>query len=159
MGDYAATSDIKAKLPNRTIDGSSKPTATEVDQWITEVEAEINSELLAAGVTNGSKVTSPARAVELLKRYTAFGVTAQIKKAYVAGHDLDDPDVGDADLEQYRNFIERIRTNPHWVAASLGITLGGTSGGRIRSYATDNDDDKSIGAGDFDPSFTRDTKF
>ena len=103
MGTYVSTAQVSARLPYRTIDGSSSPTSTQVSEWIDEAEALIH------GALNAAEVTTPITGTDGVK----------IMRSWVLDYSV----------------------------------------GRTRIVQTDNDDDLSVGNGDFAPTFTRDEVF
>jgi len=152
---YTSTAEVRQRLPNRTIDGSSKPPASAVDQWVIEAEALVEAELAAAGI--GVPVTT-SRGVEVLKNKCTDYVAGLVERAYVSGTNLEDTDVGLDLIERFEAFLSLIRTDPNRVKPMLGVGSG-TSASNVRAYPTDNADGKSIAAGDFDPVATRDMEF
>lgn len=155
MAAYAKLSDVAARLPNRAFTTTSKPTAAQVTNWLTETEAEVNGELAAGGI--GVPVTS-SRGVEYLRGKVVERVCAMIERAYVSGTDLETDDVAEEKFEVYERFLERIRKFPERMATILDVGAG-AAGSKLSAYVTDNDDGKTIEAGDFDPERTRDEVF
>ncbi len=51
MADYCQTVDVIRELPYITINASSKPSSSEVDQFCVDVSAEMNARLRAVGIS------------------------------------------------------------------------------------------------------------
>ena len=156
MGNYATNAAVALRLPGRTLSVSSTPSTTTVDAWIDEAEAELDGALAAAGFT--VPVTA-ARGVSICKAKVVSYAVGRWKAGVSAGTDLEDADET-AEMKEFRDFIALIQEDPNRVAAMLNHASGSSGGPSVlRSYATDNSDGKSVGAGDFDPVFTRDGKW
>ena len=71
---YASQSDIEAQNPKRTYGVATKPTATQVGEYINSIAAEIDNVLSSQGYA--IPVTSPANFVTHLKQLNAYGAAA-----------------------------------------------------------------------------------
>jgi hypothetical protein len=106
---YAAVTDIEARLQNwpaiATLDGSSKPSATEVEAFILQISAEINGVLAAQGYE--TVPATGASDVELLKYYTATKVAA-LTWDVAYGYN-EQPATVKQWHQDYRDFLARLR--------------------------------------------------
>jgi hypothetical protein len=155
MGNYASTSDVQARLPGRTLSVSSKPTLAQVSDWIDEAEALIDGAL--AGYTSLTvPVTSPARALKILKSWALLYAEGHTRMAFASGGGDGTNDDGKDSVAQFEAKLEWIRQNP--VAAESALTSGAAASStrRLRGHVLDNADGKTVSNGDFAPTFTRD---
>ncbi len=134
MADYAAIGDIRTRLPNRTFDGTSKPSTAEVEALIEQTDAIVNGELAAQGF--GVPIVA-ARGVEILTDLVATRVCGLVERAYQSTRNEDD-DVGTDKIERFEAFLVDIRTNPETVRVKLGLATGKVE--RLSSQVTDRDD-------------------
>lgn len=155
MGTYASTSDITSgRLVGRTIDASSKPTLTQVGQWITEGEAILTGALNAVGIT--TPITN-ANGIEIMKQWACDYCEARVRMAWVAAGGDGNTD-GELMLKRFDDVINAIQERPSFYESMLRAGDGDASV-RVLGYVLDNDDDKTIADGDFDPAFDEDTEF
>ena len=150
MATYADNTDVQARIPYRTIGASSKPTATQVELYITFAEEALSGALLAGGCT---LPTSSDILGGWITDY-AEGVTRQ---AYAsAGGDGGNDDGKDL-IEGFKALLEAIRLEPAYFCAMInGGSDAPDAALGVRAYVLDNDDDKTIEDGDFGPIFDRD---
>ncbi len=73
---YATIAQLQSHIQELTFSGSSKPTTTEVNNWLDEVSDEMDVKMRAAGVT--VPVTTPANAMHYLERIVIAGVLARV---------------------------------------------------------------------------------
>lgn len=151
MGDYAAIGDITARLPQRTIDGSSQPTQTQVEGWIDQIEALVNGHLEASGI---STAVTASRGIVLLRGFVADRVSARVERAFASIRN-EETDIGADARDALDDFLLIVQRDPARAKAMLGVDSG-TSSSNLRAYVTDNDDSKTISGGDFDPEFEKD---
>lgn len=152
MGTYASTSDIAARLPYRTIDSNSKPTSTQVGQWITEAEAMLTAALDTCQIT--TPVTN-SNGIELLKSWACDYAEGRTRMAYAnSGGDGGNDDGKDL-IENFKELIDKILDNPTMYSAMFNAGDAEASSRRVRGYVLDNDDSVSISNGDFEPTFTK----
>lgn len=71
---YCTITDVRALNPKRVYDAASKPTETQVNGYITQIAAEIDTVLL--GRSLATPVTAPAEFVAHLKQVNAYGAAA-----------------------------------------------------------------------------------
>jgi hypothetical protein len=153
MGSYAALSDVRGRLPGRTISATSKPSQTDVDTWITEGEALLDGVLASIGLS--VPVTSPARAVIILKAWTLLYAEGHTRMAFAsAGGDGANADGKDL-VEQFEAKINWILAHPNDALSQLASGDAPDSARRMRGYVLDNRDGKTVSNGDFAPTFTK----
>lgn len=153
---YADLDSLRGRAPHRTIDANSKPTSTEVQAWLDEGQAIIDSELKAGEMP---APYSDADAVKVLRSIVLDYAEGRLRQAYAtAGGDHTNTD-GLDQLDRFYKVIEDIRKNQARWGAILGAGAAPGSTRRIRSYQTDNNAGKSVSGGDFDPTFTRGEQF
>lgn len=155
MGHYATNADVAARLPGRQLTAVSKPSTTDVDNWITQAEAELDAELTVQGLTTPVTGTGP---VAILQAKVASYATARWMSGASAGTGFEGPgrDDAGAEMKEFTDFIALLRAEPARVATMLGQAPG-TAGGAdpVRSYITENADGLSDANGDFNPTFKR----
>ena len=66
---------------------------------------------------------------------------------------------GEEQIEKFNEKLVDIMNRPQLYQQQLGAGAGTTGSRQIRSYVVDNTDSKSIGDGDFDPTFTTSSVF
>src|SRR3990167_10063565 len=141
MGTYAATSDIQARLPGFTLSTSTKPSSTQVSQWITEAEAELEGAMLAGGLTVPNTNT---RGIEILKSWASDYAEGHARQALAAAGGDGGNDDGKDLTQRFEDRIQDILSN----AARYGQMLEGGSapdGSRIvRTYHLNNQDSKDV---------------
>lgn len=105
MGAYATVADVQALIPELTIGAASKPSTTEVEGFITQIEAAINGVLSAQGYS--AIPATGANDVQLLKGYVSTKVAAL---TWLAGF-LQDTPPGKVTIwtEDFREFMNRLR--------------------------------------------------
>jgi len=150
---YAATADIQARIPSRTIGASTEPSTTQVGLYITDAEAKINGALRAAGITTPVEDTD---GVEIITAWVATYCEGRARMAWAAGAGDGDNDDGKDMVDWFNNvLIQDILDKP--TKYELMLTGSGSSSVQLKSYILDNNDDKTIDGGDFDPIFDTDT--
>lgn len=82
MADYCTTTDVIRELPSITIDGSSKPSTSDVDQFCFDITADMDSRIRAVGIT--IPVTDNDL-LEILKPIAINGVKAKVVRANEEG--------------------------------------------------------------------------
>ena len=114
MGNYADAADVaeKLKLAGITIDDSSDPTDTEVEDYIASYEAEIDGVLRAQGYP--TIPASGTKDVNMLKQKVAMKVAAVVWMEKNSRGELSDRIK--RYLEDYGMFINRLRRGEQWLA-------------------------------------------
>lgn len=151
MGTYASYSDVAARLPYRTIGASSKPTSTQVEQWITEAEAMLTGALARAGISY--PVTGGG--AEIMKSWAADFAEGRTRQAYAAAGGDGGNDDGKDLIEAFRDLVRvQIPGDPPGFEAMLWTASSSTTR-RLRGHVLDNADGLTISDGDFAPTFTK----
>jgi hypothetical protein len=154
---YCVYGDIQARNPYRSITASTKPSITDVNAWIVEAEAEING-YLAAMDFESPCTNSTGKSI--LKNKVVTYVSGLLKKAYASAGGDGSNDDGKDDIDMWNLFLDDLDKAPDkWGRIFQAGSKVGASTSRIRSYATCNNDNKSIANGDFDPEFTKGSIF
>ena len=153
MGTYVSVAQVTAHIPFRTISASTKPTTAQVEEWIVEGEALLDSALAAIGVT--TPVTEAADLI-LARAWVKDYPLGHLIVAFAnAGGDGDNDD-GELELERFYERYNDITANPAKYAQLLAGGEGPATSRQVRSHIVDNPDAKTTANGDFLPKFTRD---
>jgi len=153
MGTYMSETDVEARIPDRSITSSTTPNSTQVALFITAAEAKLEGALTAGQI--GVPITD-SNGIEIMKDWATTYVEGRTRMAFAAAAGDSDNDDGKDMVEWFENtLIPDILTFPQKYEAML---TGGsaTQSRHFRSYILDNDDDKTISDGDFDPIFESD---
>jgi hypothetical protein len=107
MADYCTTADVVRELPNIKIDASTKPSTTEVEQFCSDITAEMDARMRAVGIT--IPVTD-SDLLQVLKPIAVNGVKAKILRS----KQLEEGDEERAATfeELYQGALERIERRP-----------------------------------------------
>jgi hypothetical protein len=151
---YATYSDVQARVAGRDIGASTKPTSSQVTQWITEAEA------MLTGALNAVNVSTPitnTNGVEILKSWACDFAEGHIRLAWLA----DTGGVSDEAQRLVDTFHGRLQDIIDKPSFYEGMLNGGSvsAAERVRAYVLSNSDDKSIADGDFDPLVDEETIF
>ena len=152
MGTYAATSNVQARLPYRTIDASSEPNDTQVSGWIDEAEAALEGALAAGQV---SVPVTNANGIKQMRAWALDYPVGMTRLAYGATGGESAEDEGTAMIERFWDRVDDILDNPSRYSAMLSGGTAGDSTRGLRSYVTDNADGATISGGDFTPTFEK----
>lgn len=149
---YAQVSDVQARNPYRVIDGSSKPTTTQVDTWILEAEA------LLHGALNAGQCVTPITGgdgIKLMRSWACDYAEGHVRQAYAAAGGDGNNDDGKDLLERFDARLQDILDNPARYSSMLngGSAASGTS--HFRSHITDDVDGRTRDDDGFQPAFTK----
>lgn len=156
MGTYVSTAQVSARLPYRTIDGSSSPTSTQVSEWIDEAEA------LLHGALNAAEVSTPITGtdgIKIMRSWVLDYSVGRTRMAYASSGGDGGNDAGVDDVERFNERVTDILNNPMRYSSMLQAGSGGSSSRQIRGVQTDNADDLTVSDGDFSPTFAIDEVF
>jgi len=156
MGTYVSTAQVGARLPYRTIDGSSSPSSTQVGEWIDEAEAILH------GALNAIEVSTPITGTDgtkIMRSWVLDYSVGRTREALAAAGGDHGNDAGREEIERFNTQIEEILNNSMRYSAMLQAGSGDASARQIRSYVLDNADSKTISDGDFSPTFERGEQF
>lgn len=149
---YATNADVAARTPGRPITASSKPSTAQIDSWITETEAVLNSTLLASDIPTGS---FSADATNILKTWVVDRVSGLVRVAWASSGGDGGNDDGQSLLDKFDKLIDDIRIRPMFHGSMLAGGDGPAAARRMLGYQTDNDDALTIADGDFAPTFEK----
>ena len=105
MADYCATADVIRELPGITIDVTTKPSITEVDQFCSDITVDMDARMRAVGIPVSITDT------DLLKFLTPIainGVKAKVLRANVEG----EQDTAAIYETLYQDAMRRIEQRP-----------------------------------------------
>ena len=107
MADYCLTDDVIRELPNITIDATTKPSPSEVDQFCADITAEMDARMRAVGIT---VPVDDEDLLKVLKPIAINGVKAKVLRA----KQLEEGDEERASTfeELYQSAMERIERRP-----------------------------------------------
>jgi len=143
---YLTVADIEREL-SLDFSSTTEPTDTEISEFITQVEAELNGVLSAVGVTIPVSSTSSPYSYAMVRQAATFGVCARVLGAY-AGITTDESPREAAYWQRYQDFLARVKEDP----AILFDASFSTTNVRIDGI-TDSDDEYH------DAYFAMDTEF
>ena len=154
MGSYASSSDVADRLPGRALsnDPASQPTLDTIDTWILQAEARVKGALAASQISAGSL---SADGVLILKTVVVDFVEGVTRRAMGATGGVDNSDEGQAALEAFATVIKDIQANRTIWEATLTGGNASSATRNLRGHVLDNQDSKTIAAGDFAPTFTK----
>lgn len=146
MPTWSSVSDVSARVSYATINGTSKPTDTQVSGWIDYAEAIMRAVLAAQGLSTTYAVLSDAALI--LGKWATDYAEGQTRKVWAEHKE------GDALIDAFEEFVEKMRTRTIQIGSELAAGDVAETARGVRSYVTDNEDGLSIGNGDFDPLIT-----
>lgn len=156
MSSYATVADVQARVPYRTIGASTQPSTSQVQAWLDEAEAVLN------GALKASELPAPytdADAKKILGMAVADYAEGRLRLAYASAGGAEENQDGQKRVDAFRAAVESIVDEPSRWGAMLGGGTAPASARRIRGHVLDNQDGKTIAAGDFAPTFTRGEQF
>lgn len=139
---YTTVANVQALVgdivPNRQFSPTSRPTLTEVNSWVSQIQSEMQLELLTAGFISGdNELESTHRSYGWLNRLATVGVSARILQS-IPMQSIMSPDMEDAAANRAVNFdreyhrgISKIRQRVLQVTDSYGpqhVLHSGSSG-------------------------------
>jgi len=152
---YAALADVQALLPKWNIDANSTPTATQVEQFITDVAGEVDAILSSQGLT--VPVTEPASFLAWLGLLNALGAGALAAAGMFPGSAQAGPEG-----TPLASFLQaRYKVGLDRLVKGTGIPEAAvrTSNVTMRGYL-DQHPDEEVDLGDIaEPFFTREKVF
>lgn len=143
---YATLDGVREQNPRAVYSDTSKPTVAQVEQLLEDVAAEIDTRLAAAGYI--VPITVPAALLATVTRLNAMGAAAMAQMGMFpetvgAGATSD---LGSRLWKMYQDGLEAlVKAGPPTEGSWAGAT-----GGRARSYVTDNPTDTTTA-----PAFTK----
>ncbi len=152
MSTYATYSDVAARNPYHTVDASSKPSADDVSGWVTDAENALH------GALNGVSIATPITntgGVALMKLWVIDYVAGLVKEAYANATGDSSNEDGRSQIDKFWDRLDDIADNGSVYDEKLTGGAAGDSSRKTRFYVLDNNDGKTIAAGDFAPTFTK----
>ena len=107
---YLSVSDIEREL-SYSFSTSTEPTDTEIAEFISQVEADLNGQLSSVGVSVPVSSSSSPGSFALLKQAATWGVCARVLGAY-GGLITSDAPKAEIYWQRYKDFLVRVRENP-----------------------------------------------
>ena len=131
---YLSVADIEREL-SCAFSASTEPTDAEIEEFITQVEADLNGQLSSVGVAVPIDQASSPGSYALLKQAATWGVCARVLGAY-GGLVTSDAPKAEVYWQRYKDFLNRVKENPAILYdASWDVTKVRVDG------ITDNDDE------------------
>ncbi len=151
MGTYAANTDIQTRMPAHPWSGSSKPSTTDLTNWITLTEGQLTAALKAGGI---STPITDADGIQLAKAIICEVVEGLARLALNSAVDASDAQIGNQRVKDFNELLKSVAAGGSSIWAAM---LGGTSRQcGVRGHVINNADGETIADGDFDPEFERD---
>ena len=152
---YAQVKDVEARLSSFPLEGgkftkNTEPTVDHVARWLCEYEAKLNACLYGVGLP---APYSSKHALYVLGVIVATAVEGRVRQVYAAARGGGDDD-GQEQLQAFKDACKDIRENQSYWADALGEGTQ-VADRNADGYVLNNNDGKSIGAGDFAPTFTK----
>lgn len=157
MPTYATLSDVKARVPYRTIDGSSDPSASQVTAWLDEADGRLNGVMAACGISTPIPATQ-TDGRNWLKSLATDYAEGHVRMAYAAAG-------GASTNRDGRDLLESFMAIEQWMLEHPAQTQGRIEGGNVDAGvravrgppATGNAAGQSTS--DLTPDFSRDEKW
>lgn len=152
MSTYGLLSDVRGRLPHRTIDASSQPAQADVQAWLDEAEDMINGTLQAGGLPAPYTAQQATRILGIVATDYAEG---RYRNAYAAAAGEGTDPRGEELLRLFRETVADMRRNPGEWGAVLAGGAGPDSARQVRGHVLDNRDGLTVAGGDFAPTFSK----
>ena len=137
---YTSSSDVQARVPGRTISATTKPTTTQVEQWLLEGEARLLGALYTGGITAPAASTTGA---EIMRGWATDYAESLLRMAW-ASTAGDAPKDGEAQRERFDKLIDSIFEKPAQYQAMLNSGSSSSDTIYMRGANTDTSDDDYI---------------
>jgi len=151
VSTWSATGDVTARLPYRTIGSATEPSTTDVQVWLNEAEAFLTGTLQSAGLPTTYSEGSVGQL--MLQAWASDYAEGRVRVAWASAGGDGNNDDGREEINRFFEILDRIRKNPVAFGAELATGDVADAVQQVRSHVTDTAD-KSISAGDFDPTIT-----
>lgn len=152
MSSYGQLSDVRGRLPHRTIDASTLPSQASVQAWLDEAEDLINGTLQAGGLPAPYTAQQATRILGMVATDYAEG---RYRNAYASAAGEGTDPKGEELLRQFQTTLADMRRNQAEWGAVLAGGVGPDSARMVRGHVLDNRDGQTVAAGDFAPTFTK----
>ena len=130
MADYCTTADVQQELSLYNIATDSDPSTTDVDQYCTDITADMNGRMHAVGIDTPVTDSDP---LAILRPIAVNGVAAKVLRSKTAKGG--DPEWAETYQELYDDAMDRIERRP-------SIIREDDSPGTPQGTARDDDDIK-----------------
>lgn len=147
MGNYITTTDIAGQFPSLEITATSKPSTTQVDEYITNIEAQIDGCLRAMGIT---VPVTDAEAKAYLKQIAIDGASWRFLSAKFCGCS-EEVERAEGFRRSFMDGLKMLKNVPRVVSTETGVTADSMIPGHGQGTADDCFD-----ADDRKPMFTKD---
>lgn len=107
---YLSVADIEREL-SYAFSASTEPTDAEIEEFITQVEADLNGQLSSVGISVPVDQASSPGSYALLRQAATWGVCARVLGAF-GGVITDDSSKAAQYWERYVDFLVRVQQNP-----------------------------------------------
>lgn len=152
MGTYVAdASEVQPRAGNRAITSTSKPSTSEVGDWIDEAEAELEGALAAAGIP--TSYAAGARGFKILRAWIGSYVAGLVRVSWAASAGDGGNEDGRREITEWKDRLRDIAADPSRFSAMLssaGSSASNTVG--LASHVTDSS--LGLSASDYAPVFT-----
>lgn len=111
------------------------------------------------GALLGSGINVPAAGTDgglILTEWVVDYAEGRVRMAWDVREDSTDKQ---SKVDDFNELLDKIADNPAYYDAMLNGGSAGETSLRVRGYVLDNEDQKSIANGDFDPEFTIEQEF
>lgn len=134
MGDYAdAATHVQPLLGGRTFGASAIVTTAQADAWIDQAERELIG-TIAAGGGSTDYTADTTHAVLIIREWVSMFVAGKCRMAYASAAGDSDNDDGRQEVEDWRELLQAIRSNPIPYVQLLAQSASQSVAG-IRSHA------------------------
>lgn len=150
---YALNTDIQARMPMHPWSASSKPSTTDLTNWITLAEGKLTAALKTAQVATPVTDTD---GIQLIKSIICDYVEGLARLALSSGVDSSDAQIGEQRRKDFDALVEKVAAGDAGVWAAM-LSGGNAPAGAcaVRGHVIDNPDGETISGGDFDPDFEK----
>jgi len=149
VGDYLTAAEFANRWPKFDMTNET-PDTTDVDFYITDVEAQVNGVLRSVGI---STAVTDATAIAYLKTVTFLGVSTIYIDAKFALDETNEK--AERFRKRFETEIERIRKTPGIITSTAGVSADEFIANGAGNYNSDEFDAATV-PGEPDPDFDSD---
>lgn len=146
MANYSGFAYIQALIPTPAITTTSQPTTAQVDAWVAEGEAFLETALQDVGVT---VPIEDERGILVMRSWTNLYAEGKTRYARAGAGGDGQNENGLKLLDKFDALLERIRADPAWAASMVSGGTATDDAVRYRDHTKNLDDE------DFEPVFTK----
>lgn len=147
---YSSVANVQARVPGRTLTEASKPTLTQVGEWLEEAEAMILGALASCGI---SQPAAESNGGKIIKSWVCDFAEGHLREAW-ASTAGDENRTGSPQLERFTKILDAIYAYPARCDQTLNGGASSSSTSRARGANTDTEADDYVA-----PEFTRNMVF